>query len=137
MPLRLRRQAGRPREEQQRCNAEKEAQKQAENRARESQIIKDTVLKVFDRPYSAYKRKDEFIVLAGALEIDKTGTIPALKECIGEYLNSHKNELIQNPRFMGLFQARRQRADIGENWDTSSSQITQGPNSGAGPSRLM
>ena len=103
------------RKEQERCNAEKEAQKQADHHARQSQIIKDTVLKVFDRPLTTYKRKDELIVLAGALELDTTGIVPALKERIKTYLDSHKNELMQNPRFMGLFQARRQHTFDGEN----------------------
>jgi len=50
-------------------------------------------------PYSAYKLKDKLIVLAGALELDTTGTIPVIKERIKEYLDLHKNELVQNPRF--------------------------------------
>ena len=118
------------RKEQERCNAEKEAQKQAEHLARQSQIMKDTVLKIFDHPLSTYKRKDELIVLAGALELDTTGTILALKERIKAYVDSHKNSLMQNPRFMGLFQARRQHAFDRENWDGNLSGE-------AGPSRLM
>ena len=118
------------RKEKERCDAEKEAQKQADDYARQSQIIKDTVLKVFDRPFSVHKRKDELIVLAGALELDKTGTIPALKERIKTYLNSHKDELMQNPRFMGLFQSRRQHAFDGESHDRELG-------GGAGPSGLM
>ena len=96
------------RKELERSNAKKEAQKQADHRARQSQIMKDTVLKVFNCPFSAYKHKDELIVLAGALELDTTGTVSVLKECIKAFLDSHKNELLQNPRFVGLFQARRQ-----------------------------
>jgi len=69
--------------------------------------MKDTVLKGFDCPFSAHKLKDELIVLAGALELDTTGTVPVLKERIKVFLDSHKNELLQNPRFMGLFQAKR------------------------------
>lgn len=38
------------RKELERRNAKKEAQKQVDHRACQSQIIKDTVLKVFDRP---------------------------------------------------------------------------------------
>lgn len=106
------------RKEQEWCNTEKEARKQASQNARQSQIIKDTVLKVFDRPFSVYRRKDELIVLAGALELDTIGTIPALKQCIKSYLNSHKDELMQVPRFIGLFQARQQqRAFDGGNCD--------------------
>jgi len=33
------------------------------------------------------------------------GTIPAFKERIEACFNSHKDELMQNPQFMGLFQA--------------------------------
>ena len=63
------------------------------------------VLKVFDCLLTTYKRKDELIVLAGALELDTTGIVPALKEHIKTYLDSHKNKLMQNTWFMGLFQA--------------------------------
>jgi len=116
--------------ELERCNAEKEAQKQADNHARQSRIIKDTILQVFDRQFSAYKRKDELIVLADALELDTTGTIPILKERIKVFLDSHKNELIQNPRFMGLFQVRRYHVFDGGICDRDLS-------GGAGPSGLM
>jgi len=116
--------------ELERRNTEKEAQKQAGNHAHQSRIIKNTVLQVFDRQFSAYKLKGELIVLAGALELDTTGTIPILKERIKFFLDSHKNELIQNPRFMGLFHARRQHTFDGEIWDRDLS-------GGAGPSGLM
>ena len=99
------------RKEQEWCNAEKEAQKQADYLARQSQITKETVLKNFNCPYSACKLKDKLIVLASALELDTTGTILVLKECIKEYLDLHKNELVQNPWFMHLFKARWQHAD--------------------------
>jgi len=48
-----------------RCNVEEEAQKQADRHA-----CQDRVLKGFDHRFSAYKRKDEFIILAGALELE-------------------------------------------------------------------
>ena len=42
---------------------------------------------------ASYKRKDELIVLAGAFELDTTGTILrlALKGHIKVYVDSHKN----------------------------------------------
>lgn len=113
-----------------RRNAEKEAQNQADHRACQSRAMKDTVLKVFDRPFSAYKRKDEPVVLASALGLDTTGTIPVLKKRTKVFLNSHKNELIQNPQFMDLFPARRQHTFDGEIFNRDLS-------GGAGPSGLI
>ena len=80
-----------------------------------------------------YKHKDELIVLAGAFELDTTGTILALKERIKVYVDSHKNDLMQYPWFMGLFQARWQHAFDKGNWDGNLS----GDAGVAGPSRLM
>jgi len=93
--------------------------------------------KILDCPYSAYKLKDdsELIVLAGALELDTTGTILVLKECIKEYLDLHKNELVQNPQFMHLFKARRQHTDLPV--DDGGNYYSQNLSSGVGPSRLM
>ena len=118
--------------EQEQCNTEKEAQKQADHRARQFQIIKDTVLKVFNRPFSIYKCKDELIVLAGTLELDTTGTVLALKERIKTYLNLHKDELMQNPWFMGLLHARQQHT-----FDWESCDGEDGGGALAGPSRLV
>jgi len=101
--------------EQEWSNAEKEAQKQADNHACQSQIIKDTVLKVFDHPFPTYKHKDKLVILAGALELDTTGTVLALKGCVKVHLNSYKDKLMQNPHFKGLFQARQQHTFDGEN----------------------
>ncbi len=120
------------RKELERCHAEMEAPKQADNHAHQSRVIKDTVLQVFDRQFSAYKRKDELIALAGALELDTTGTIPTLKERIKVFLDSHKDELIQNPRFMGLFRARARGYWVFEGEICDEDLI-----GGAGPSGLM
>lgn len=115
-------------DELERRNTKNESQKQVDNHAYQSRIIKNTDLQVFDRQFSAYKRKDELIVLAGALALDTTGTIPILKERIKLFLDSHKNELMQNPRFMGLFHARRQHA-----FEICDRELS----GGAGPSGLM
>ncbi|KIL65457.1 hypothetical protein M378DRAFT_10832 [Amanita muscaria Koide BX008] len=44
--------------EQERLNAEKEAQKTAETAARNARIATDTILRTIDSSLSAYKRKD-------------------------------------------------------------------------------
>ena len=62
----------------------------------------------------------------GALELDTTDTIPALNECIKAYLDSNKDGLMQNPRFTGLFQARRQPVLRGK-FVKESSLVEQGP----------
>ena len=118
--------------EQEQCDINKEAQKQVDDCAHQSQIIKDTVLKFFDRPLSTYKRKDKFIVLAGALELDTTGTVLALKDHIKTHLKSHKDGLMQNPRFMGMFQARQQHM-----LDQGTGDGEHSGHGGAGPSGLM
>jgi hypothetical protein len=89
----------------------KEAQKRAEHHARQSQTIQDqnTDL-IFGRPFSTFKRKDELVALAGGLELDTTGTVPILKQRVKAYLRSHEDELMQHPRFRGLFTAEQQDA---------------------------
>ena len=69
---------------------------------------------------------------SAAKALDMTRTILALKECIKVYVDSNKNDLMQNPQFMGLFQARWQHAFDRENWDGNLSG-----DAGAGPSRLV
>lgn len=99
------------RKEQERLNAVKEAQKRADHRARQTRANQDqnTDL-IFGRPFSTFKRKDELISLAGGLELDTTGIVPILKQRIKAYLRSHEDELMQNPRFRGLFTAEQQDA---------------------------
>ena len=83
-------------------------------------------------PLSTYKHKDEFIVLAGALELDTTGTVLALKDHIKTHLKSHKDGLMQNLRFMGMFQARQQHT-----LDQGMGDGEHSGHGGAGPSGLM
>ena len=90
------------RQEQERLNAEKEAQKTAETAARNARITTDTVLRTFDNSLSTYKRKDDLLTIAGALQIVATGTVPQLTARIKEYLHVHP-DLASNPRFAGLF----------------------------------
>lgn len=90
------------RQEQERLNAEKEAQKTAETAARNARIATDTVLRTFDNSLSTYKRKDDLLTIAGALQIVATGTVPQLTARIKEYLHVHP-DLASNPRFAGLF----------------------------------
>jgi hypothetical protein len=69
-------------------------------------IHEDTSSKVFTGSLSSYKRKDDLIVLAGALGLSTTGTIPELMAKIKAHIEDHP-ELTQNPRFSGLFQRGR------------------------------
>ena len=64
--------------EQERLNAEKDAQKTAETVTRNTRIATDSVLQTFDNSLSAYKRKDDLlpVTIASALEIVTTGTVP-------------------------------------------------------------
>ncbi|EGO19041.1 hypothetical protein SERLADRAFT_411938 [Serpula lacrymans var. lacrymans S7.9] len=79
-----------------------------------------TVMKVFDRFFASYKRKEDLIVIAGALRLPIDGTVKALIERIKSHLQGHK-ELANNPRFAGLF-GRRVQAPEGSSHSGQSSQ---------------
>ena len=66
--------------------------------------------RTFDTPLSSYKRKDDLVILAGALKISTAGTVAVLTERIKEHLKSHP-ELANIQRFMGLFQDARRRVN--------------------------
>jgi DDE superfamily endonuclease len=97
------------RKEQERVNAVKEAQKTAETAAHNVRITTDSALKIFDSPLSSYKLKDDIRTIAGALGIATTGTVAELTACIKNHLRAHP-ELVNNPRFAGLYQTGRRRA---------------------------
>ena len=99
--------------ERERLNAEKDAQKTAETVARNTRIATDSVLRTFDNSLSAYKRKDDLLTIASALEIVTTGTVPQLTARIKDHLHTHP-DLASNPRFAGLFkQGSRRYAPYG------------------------
>ena len=89
--------------EREKENAEKEAQKLAELEARNVRIAEHAVSKVFDHALTSYKKKDELLSIAGALQISDKGTIPDLLNRIRLHMELHP-ELRENPRFAGLFQ---------------------------------
>ncbi|EGN98067.1 hypothetical protein SERLA73DRAFT_123464 [Serpula lacrymans var. lacrymans S7.3] len=99
------------RKEKARIDTEKEASKQQEDTARNTQITIETVMKVFDRSFASYKRKEDLIVIAGALGLPIDGTVKALIERIKSHLQGHK-ELANNPRFAGLFGRRVQAPEV-------------------------
>ncbi|EGO25324.1 hypothetical protein SERLADRAFT_407756 [Serpula lacrymans var. lacrymans S7.9] len=68
----------------------------------------------------SYKRKEDLIVIAGALGLPIDGTVKALIERIKSHLQGHK-ELADNPRFAGLF-GRRVQAPEGSSHSGQSSQ---------------
>ena len=66
---------------------------------------------MFDKPLASYKKKDELVTIAGALQILTTGTNPELIERIRDHL--HQNpQLKQNHRFAGLFNMSRRRGPV-------------------------
>ncbi|EGO20109.1 hypothetical protein SERLADRAFT_373548 [Serpula lacrymans var. lacrymans S7.9] len=108
------------RKEKARIDTEKEASKQQEDTARNTRITIETVMKVFDRSFASYKRKEDLIVIAGALGLPIDGTVKALIERIKSHLQGHK-ELADNPQFAGLF-GRRIQAPEGSSHSGQSSQ---------------
>ena len=106
--------------EQERLNAEKEAQKTAETTAQNACITTDTVLQTFDNSLSAYKCKDDLLTIAGTLQIATTGTVPQLTAHIKEHLHTHP-DLASNPRFAGLFRqgGRRHANNSGSHSESS------------------
>ncbi|KAG1721065.1 hypothetical protein EDB19DRAFT_2044466 [Suillus lakei] len=61
--------------EKEKVDAEKAAQKKAENDVRLSCIEEDIKTKVFDGSLSSYKRKDDLVTIAGALSLPRDGTM--------------------------------------------------------------
>ena len=59
-------------------------------------------------PVNSYKLKEDLVGLARALKIADTGTIANLTERIKQHLLENPN-LVDNPRFSGLFTSRRHR----------------------------
>ena len=85
--------------------AEKEAEKAAQEVIRLSRIQEDTASRQFTRSLSSYKKKDDLIILAGALSLSTTGTVAHLYTRIKSHLEAHP-ELTSNSRFTGLFKSR-------------------------------
>jgi hypothetical protein len=58
-------------------------------------------------PLSSYKRKDDLVILAGALSLNTMGTVSKLSSLIKSHLSD--NTAIQlDPRFAGLFLQNKQ-----------------------------
>ncbi|EGO22368.1 hypothetical protein SERLADRAFT_409890 [Serpula lacrymans var. lacrymans S7.9] len=108
------------RKEKARIDTEKEASKQQEDTAHNTRITIETVMKVFDKSLASYKRKEDLIVIAGALGLPIDGTVKALIERIKSHLQGHK-ELADNPQFSGLF-GHRVQAPEGSSHSGQSSQ---------------
>ena len=90
--------------------AEKEAEKAAQEAARTSRIQADTVSRQFTGSLSSYKKKKEdLIILASALALPTSGTVPQLYAAIKSHLDTHP-ELATNGRFAGLFNSRHRNA---------------------------
>ena len=93
------------RREKEKAEGEKLAKKKADGEVRLSQIEQDIRSKMFDS-LSTFRRKDDYITLAGALGISREGTVEELKTRIKDYLADPSHaDIAQNPRFAALFQA--------------------------------
>ena len=109
------------RQEREKENAEKEAQKLAELEARNARIADDAASKVFDHTLTSYKKKDELLSIAGALRISDKGTISDLLNRIRQHMELHP-ELRENPRFAGLFHTSGARGRRNPATTSSSAQ---------------
>ena len=86
---------------------EKERAKAVEEVERNHCIQEAISSKIYNLPLSSYKRKEDLVGLAGALEILATGTVTELTERIKEHLSNNQN-LAEHARFSTLFHSRRQ-----------------------------
>lgn len=94
--------------------------------ARAVRIARDITLKEYNAPLSSLKRKEEFLALAGALEISDDGTISDLTKRIKDHLDTHP-ELAEQQRFSGLYKAagsRRQSTQTAVNAPTAGPSNT-------------
>ncbi|KAJ8509345.1 hypothetical protein ONZ45_g8476 [Pleurotus djamor] len=92
--------------------AQKEADKAAEEAARQERISIDATSKVFLKPLTSYRKKEDLLVLATALGLSTDGTIPELSNRIKDHLEANSAQLKDNDRFAGLFTAGRRRTQI-------------------------
>ncbi|KAG2032667.1 hypothetical protein BDR03DRAFT_1015018 [Suillus americanus] len=95
--------------EKEKVDAEKAAQKKAENDVRLSRIEEDIKMKVFDGSLSSYKRKDDLVTIAGALSLPRDGTMIELTAQIKEHLAGNP-DCASQPRFAGLLGGKRTSA---------------------------
>jgi hypothetical protein len=109
--------------EKEKTDREKEAQKTSEALERNAQITQDIVLKIFDKPLTSYKRKDELVTIAGALKILATGTNPELFSRIKDHLTTNP-QLKQTDRFAGLFNVGRRRGLVTMSHESTQSEPT-------------
>jgi hypothetical protein len=94
------------RTEKEKVEAEKAAQKKADNDARLSRIEEDIKTKIFDGSLASYKRKDDLITIAGALSLPRDGTITELTARIKEYLAANP-DCANQQRFSALLGGKR------------------------------
>ncbi|KAG2061628.1 hypothetical protein BDR06DRAFT_1001900 [Suillus hirtellus] len=90
-------------------DAEKAAQKKAENDLWLSCIEEDIKTKVFDGSLSSYKCKDDLITIAGTLLLPRDGTMIELTARIKDFLAGNP-ECASQPRFVGLLGGKRASA---------------------------
>ncbi|KAG1748025.1 hypothetical protein EDD22DRAFT_958180 [Suillus occidentalis] len=90
--------------EKDKAEAEKQAKKKSDDEICLAQIEHDIQSKTFDT-LSTLQRKDDFIMLAGALKISRDGTVDELRARIKEFLaNAENRHFADNPCFSALFQ---------------------------------
>ncbi|KAH7917731.1 DDE-domain-containing protein, partial [Leucogyrophana mollusca] len=103
------------RREKERTEAEKQAKKKTDGDARLAQINRDIATRTFDAALTSYRRKDDLVALAGALQLSMEGHVSDLTERIKEHLKPHfedpaKSDIANNPRFAALFGKGKSRA---------------------------
>jgi hypothetical protein len=102
--------------QQEKVAAAKEAKKVVQEAAQVSRIQEETVWKNFTSRLSSHKKKNNLIILAGALSLETDGTAPILTMWIRTHLNKHP-ELPQSQQFARLFGQRCYMAQGGESVD--------------------
>ena len=112
--------------EKEKADQEKEAQKALDVLAQTAQITQDIVSKIFDKPLTSYKRKDELVTIAGALKILATGTNPERFSRIKDHLtvNPHLEKI---DRFVGLFNVGCRCGPITTSQENTHLELTSTP----------
>jgi len=91
--------------------AEKAAQKDADEAARVARIRDETTTKVFNGSLTSYKRKDDLVIISGALELPTEGKVGDLFTRIKAHLDSNP-QLAESARFAGLYGRRRTTTNL-------------------------
>ncbi|KAG2017412.1 hypothetical protein CC2G_015303 [Coprinopsis cinerea AmutBmut pab1-1] len=65
--------------------------------------------RIFDRPLSSYKKREDLVILARVLNLSEAGKVVDIRQRLQGHLKAEQENLAGNPRFAGLFSRSQRR----------------------------